>query len=99
MDISKNNVNPTMNIGGDNKWGSYSHTTLVHKELLRILQLFHFTQHQRDHPRLGRPLHLFCANKPAIVQNMYTAAGISDHDVSIADCYIKPNQNRKKQEI
>jgi hypothetical protein len=31
-----------------------------------------------------------------MAQNMYTAAGISDHDIPIADCNIKPSQNKKE---
>ena len=105
MEISKNNSNPTITIGGDFNAGninwdenlveSYTTKRFIHEELLRILDFFHLTQHQQEPTRLGRLLDLYCTNKPAIVQNMYTAAGISDHDIPIADCNVKPSLNKK----
>ncbi len=40
---------------------------------------------------------LFCTNQLEIVQNIYTSAGISDHDIPFADCNVKFCQNKKKR--
>ncbi len=54
---------------------SHSQKIFVHDELLRILDHFHLTQHQRKPNRQGRLLDLLFTNKLAIVANLYTAAG------------------------
>ncbi len=82
MDVSKNKPNPTIIIerdftAGNINWDdnlveSHSRKRFVHEEFLRILDVFHLIQHQRDPTKLGRLLNLFYTSKLAIVQIIHT---------------------------
>ena len=71
----------------------------VDELLLQILDNHDLTQHQTEPTRLGRTLDLFCTNRPQIVKHMITIPGISDHDIPIIDCEIKPSYNKKEPRL
>ncbi len=69
---------------------------IVFGELLRILDFFHLT-HQIDSTRLGGLLDLFCRDKPAIVQNVYTGAGIYRIMIFLSLIVISDTQQSQKE--
>ncbi len=103
---TKNNSNSIIMIGGDFNCGfiDWETNTILprpdhrapHEKLLEMVADHDMTQHQIEPTRLGRTLDLFLTNKPGIVQSMHTLPGISDHDIPVADCDIKPSHNKKQ---
>ena len=68
----------------------------AHEKLLEILKDYpELTQHQMEPTRKDRTLDLFFTNQPNMVQSMQTLAGISDHDIPVADCKLFPSYNKK----
>ncbi len=102
----KNNSNSIIMIGGDFNCGfiDWENNTILprpdhrapHEKLLEIAADNDLTQHQIEPTRMGRTLDLFFTNKPRIVQSMHTLPGISDHDIPVADCDIKPSYSKKQ---
>ena len=108
-DKMKNNANSILMLGGDFNLGdidwednytikpNHDYNDEVYEKLLKIIADNALTQHQLEPTRNGRILDLFLTNQPGIVQNMFTLPGISDHDIPIADCDIKPSYNKNKR--
>jgi len=101
---SKNNPNSTIMIGGDFNCGDidWDHCTVLptsdkkslHNRLLDMISDYSLEQHQREPTRNDRILDLFMTNKPNMVRSMNTVAGISDHEIPVADCELKPKHKR-----
>ena len=104
-DLTKNNPNNTILLGGDFickniNWENYtvlpgSDQKAARSKLLEILAKNDLSQQQREPTRLENILDLFCTNAPGLVKNMSTLPGISDHAIPIADCAIRAQPNRK----
>ena len=62
--------------------------------VLNISQQFDLTQLQREPTRESNLLDLFFTNKPTLVKNVSAIPGISDHEIVLADCNIKPTINK-----
>ena len=102
----KNNSNATIILGGDFNapdinWESghtfnFSKAKPLHERLIEIFQDHHLTQLQRDPTRHQNVLDLYATNKPGLVKTMSTIPGISDHEIIVADCDIKPHFAKKK---
>ena len=66
--------------------------------LLSILGEAGQHQLQRSSTREDAILDLFCTNKPALIKNIDTIPGISDHDgVIIVDTAVRAQLNKKPQ--
>ena len=50
-------------------------------------------QMQREPTRGQNLLDLFCCNKPSLVKSITSIPGISDHNIVLADCKLKPSIN------
>ena len=64
---------------------------LGHRELLSILSEAGLKQMQREPTRGQNLLDLFCCNKPSLVKSITSIPGISDHNIVLADCKLKPS--------
>ena len=53
------------------------------------------TQLQREPTRETKLLDLFFTNKPTLVKTVSAIPGISDHEIVLADCNIKPTINKR----
>ena len=67
-----------------------SNRTLKEK-LLSILSEAGLKQMQREPTRGQNLLDLFCCNKPSLVKSIASIPGISDHNIVLADCKLKPS--------
>ena len=47
-------------------------------------------QMQREPTRGHNLLDLFCCNKPSLIKSINSIPGISDHNIVLADCKLKP---------
>ena len=103
----KNNPKTTLILGGDFKAGGInwdlctvdhdtSNRTLKEK-LLSILSEAGLKQMQREPTRGQNLLDLFCCNKPSLVKSITSIPGISDHNIVLADCKLKPSIITKPQ--
>ena len=54
-------------------------------------------QMQREPTRGQNLLDLFCCNKPSLVKSITSIPGISDHNIVLADCKLKPSIITKPQ--
>ena len=52
---------------------------------------------QREPTRGQNLLDLFCCNKPSLVKSITSSPGISDHNIVLADCKLKPSIITKPQ--
>ena len=52
---------------------------------------------QREPTRGQNLLDLFCCNKPSLVKSITSIPGISDHNIVLADCKLKPSIITKPQ--
>ena len=97
----KNNPKTTLILGGDFNAGGInwdlctvdhdtSNRTLKEK-LLSILSEAGLKQMQREPTRGQNLLDLFCCNKPSLVKSITSIPGISDHNIVLADCKLKPS--------
>ena len=97
----KNNPKTTLILGGDFNAGGInwdlctvdhdtSNRTLKEK-LLSILSEAGLNQMQREPTRGQNLLDLFCCNKPSLVKSLTSISGISDHNIVLADCKLKPS--------
>ena len=48
-------------------------------------------QMQREPKRGLNLLDLFCCNKPSLIKSINSIPGISDHNIVLADCKLKPS--------
>ena len=103
----KNNHKTTLILGGDFNAGGInwdlctvdhdtSNRTLKEK-LLSILSEAGLKQMQREPTRGQNLLDLFCCNKPSLVKSITSIPGISDHNIVLADCKLKPSIITKPQ--
>ena len=103
----KNNPKTTLILGGDFNTGGInwdlctvdhdtSNRTLKEK-LLSILSEAGLKQMQREPTRGQNLLDLFCCNKPSLVKSITSIPGISDHNIVLADCKLKPSIITKPQ--
>ena len=101
----KNNPNTTFMLSGDFNTGDINwdlgtvspiyHQKAVIDLVLSFSQQFDLTQLQREPTRLDNLLDLFFTNKPTLVKSVTTIPGISDHEIVLADCDIKPIINKR----
>ncbi len=101
----KDNTDCTVLLGGDFNTGDINWDThsvdpnsdrkAPNEKVLEILDEYDLTQVQREPTREGKVLDLFCTNKPSLVKSMHTLPGISDHNIILADCELKPVINKK----
>ena len=85
---------------GDINWElgtvlSNSNQKAVNELVLNISQQFDLTQLQREPAGESNLLDLFFTNKPTLVKNVSAIPGISDHEIVLADCNIKPTINKR----
>ena len=73
-----------------------SNRTLKEK-LLSILSEAGLKQMQREPTRGQNLLDLFCYNKPSLVKSITSIPSISDHNIVLADCKLKPSIITKPQ--
>ena len=103
----KNNPKTTLILGGDFNAGGInwdlctvdhdtSNRTLKEK-LLSILSKVGLKQMQKEPTRGQNLLDLFCCNKPSLVKSITSIPGISDHNIVLADCKLKPSIITKLQ--
>ena len=103
----KNSPKTTLILGGDFNAGGInwdlctvdhdtSNRTLKEK-LLSILSEAGLKQMQREPTRGQNLLDLFCCNKPSLVKSITSIPGISDHNIVLADCKLKPSIITKPQ--
>ena len=103
----KNNPKTTLILCGDFNAGGInwdlctvdhdtSNRTLKEK-LLSILSEAGLKQMQREPTRGQNLLDLFCCNKPSLVKSITSIPGISDHNIVLADCKLKPSIITKPQ--
>ncbi len=103
---TRNNPGASILLGGDfnakdinwdsNTVSSTSGRKNLHTRLLDIVGSFHLSQHQLGPTCEESILDLFFTNKPGIVRSMHTIPGLSDHDIPVADCDLKPSINKKQ---
>ena len=100
-----NNPNTTFMLSGDFNTGDInwdlgtvspiSNQKAVNDLVLSISQQFDLTQLQREPTRLDNLLDLFFTNKPTLMKSVTAIPGISDHEIVLADCDIKPTRNKR----
>ena len=97
----KNNLKTTLILGGDFNAGGInwdlctvdhdtSNRTLKEK-VLSVLSEAGLKQMQREPTRGQNFLDLFCCNKTSLVKSITSIPGISDHNIVLADCKLKPS--------
>ena len=59
--------------------------------VFNILSEAGLKQMQREPTRGQNLLDLFCCNKPSLVKSITSIPGISDHNIVLADCKLKPS--------
>ena len=101
----KNNPNTTFMLSGDFNTGDInwdqgtispiSNPKAVIDLVLCISQQFELTQLQCEPTRLDNLLDLFFTNKPTLLKSVTAIPGISDHEIVLADCDIKPTINKR----
>ena len=103
----KNNPKTTLILGDDFNAGGInwdlctvdhdtSNRTLKEK-LHSILSEAGLKQMQKEPTRGHNLLDLFCCNKPSLVKSITSIPGISDHNIVLADCKLKPSIITKPQ--
>ena len=103
----KNNPKTTLILGGDFNAGgiNWDHCTVDHdatnrplkEKLISILDAAGLKQMQREPTRGQNLLDLFCCNKPSLIKSINSIPGISDHNIVLADCKLKPSIINKPQ--
>ena len=68
----------------------------VYELFLDFLDDFSFTQMTTDPTRQNNVLDLFLTTNPTLVQQVNCLSGLSDHDMVIASCCIKPSVLKQK---
>ena len=97
----RNNPQCTIILGGDfNNAGDIdweSHTVCEHslnrqinEKILSVISSSGLVQIQKDFTRKNKILDLLCTNKPDLFSDIRSIPGISDHEIILADCDLKP---------
>ena len=80
---------------GDIDWES--HTVCEHSlnrqinvKILSVISSSGLAQIQKDFTRNNKILDLLCTNKPDLFSDIRSIPGISDHEIILADCDLKP---------
>ena len=103
----RNNPKTTLILGGDFNAGgiNWDNCTVDHdatnrplkEKLISILDEAGLKQMQREPTRGQNLLDLFCCNKPLLIKSINSIPGISDHNIVLADCKLKPSIITKPQ--
>ena len=103
----RNNPKTTLILGGDFNAGgiNWDNCTVDHdatnrplkEKLISILDEAGLKQMQREPTRGQNLLDLFCCNKPSLIKFIKSIPGISDHNIVLADCKLKPSIITKPQ--
>ena len=103
----RNNSKTTLILGGDFNAGgiNWDLCTVDHdatnrplkEKLISILDEAGLKQMQRETTRGQNLLDLFCCNKPSLIKSINSIPGISDHNIVLADCKLKPSIITKPQ--
>ena len=103
----RNNPKTTLILGGDFNAGgiNWDNCTVDHdatnrplkEKLISILDEAGLKQMQREPTRGQNLLDLFCCNKPSLIKSINSIPGISDHNIVLADCKLKPSIITKPQ--
>ena len=103
----RNNPKTTLILGGDFNAGgiNWDLCTVDHdatnrplkEKLISILDEAGLKQMQREPTRGQNLLDLFCCNKPSLIKSINSIPGISDHNIVLADCKLKPSIITKPQ--
>ena len=103
----RNNPKTTLILGGDFNAGgiNWDNCTVDHdaknrplkEKLTSILDEAGLKQMQREPTRGQNLLDLFCCNKPSLIKSINSIPGISDHNIVLADCKLKPSIITKPQ--
>ena len=108
-EMFKNNPKTTLILGGDFKFNAgginWDLCTVDHdatnrplkEKLISILDEAGLKQIQREPTRDQNLLDLFCCNKPSLIKSINSIPGISDHNIVLADCKLKPSIITKPQ--
>ena len=101
----RNNNNITYILGGDFNTGDIdwdratvtpdSDQRTVNQRVLDLSQ-YDLTQVHRSPTRESNLLDLFFTNKPGLVKSSISIPGISDHEIVLTDCSIKPLINKQQ---
>ena len=96
----RNNPQCTIILGGDFNAGDIdweSHTVCEHslnrqinEKILSVISSSGLVQIQKDFTRNDKILDLLCTNKPDQFSDIRSIPGISDHEIILADCDLKP---------
>ena len=96
----RNNPQCTIILGGDFNAGDIdweSHTVCEHslnrqinEKILSVISSSGLAQIQKDFTRNNKILNLLCTNKPDLFSDIRSIPGISDHEIILADCDLKP---------
>ena len=96
----RNNPQCTIILGGDFNAGDIdweSHTVCEHslnrqinEKILSVISSSGLVQIQKDFTRNDKILDLLCTNKPDLFSDIRSIPGISDHEIILADCDLKP---------
>ena len=96
----RNNPQCTIILGGDFNAGDIdweSHTVCEHslnrqinEKILSVISSSGLAQIQKDFTRNNKILDLLCTNKPDLFSDIRSIPGISDHEIILADCDLKP---------
>ena len=96
----RNNPQCTIILGGDFNAGDIdweSHTVCEHslnrqinEKILSVISSSSLAQIQKDFTRNNKILDLLCTNKPDLFSDIRSIPGISDHEIILADCDLKP---------
>ena len=103
----RNNPKTTLILGGDFNAGgiNWDLCTVDHdatnrplkEKLISILDEAGLKQIQREPTRGQNLLDLFCCNKPSLIKSINSIPGISDHNIVLAHCKLKPSIITKPQ--
>ena len=96
----RNNPQCTIILGedfnaGDIDWESHtvcehSLNRQVNEKILSVISSSGLVQIQKDFTRNDKILDLLCTNKPDLFSDIRSIPGISDHEIILADCDLKP---------
>ena len=80
---------------GDIDWESHtvcehSLNRQINEKILSVISSSGLVQIQKDFTRNDKILDLLCTNKPDLFSDICSIPGISDHEIILADCDLKP---------
>ena len=62
----------------------------INEKILSVISSSGLVQIQKDFTRNDKILDLLCTNKPDLFSDIRSIPGISDHEIILADCDLKP---------